>query len=117
MLVHASPEVGRGSMAPAVPVRRARRPDDPSTARVLDLQRLAGNAAVTHQLARRAPLPAGQAGNLQVQRCGPMPCNCSDDERADHAARHPEDQAEDPDPEVGRAEAPAPAVQRRPFFR
>src|SRR3954465_11732022 len=98
MLVHALPEVACGSISTTGPMHRVRVVAASPAARVLDLQRMAGNAAVAQHLARRrTALPGGGGGALQVQRCGPAPCNCSDDERADYAARHPEEQAEAPD--------------------
>jgi hypothetical protein len=54
---------------------------------VLALQSSAGNAAVTRHLAR-------PSAALSVQRCGPMPCDCSDDERAEYAAKNHEDEEE-----------------------
>ena len=61
----------------------------PSAAFLLGLQRAAGNAAVAGHVARRPTsilgLPPGSV--TELQRCGPTPCNCSDEERDDYAAR------------------------------
>ena len=54
---------------------------------ILDLQRSAGNAAVASHLADvRAGHPAPAL--LPMQRCGPTPCDCADDERAEYATTH-----------------------------
>jgi hypothetical protein len=61
---------------------------------VLALQRSAGNAAVARHLARlQRPAPHGPplapvrpSATLSVQRCGPVPCNCSEVQAAEHAA-------------------------------
>jgi len=66
---------------------------------LLGLQRTAGNAAVARHLARTAP----------VQRCGPTPCDCSPQERAEYAADHPEEAAAEPQQD----EAAARPVQRQ----
>ena len=75
-----------------------------STSMLLQLQRSAGNAAVARSLsasvARPGPMPI-------AQRCGPVPCNCSDDKRAEYDAEH--------DPGQDRADGKQPedaAVQR-----
>jgi outer membrane protein OmpA-like peptidoglycan-associated protein len=47
----------------------------------LTLQCAAGNAAVAKHLAARRPV---------VQRCGPTPCDCSAEERAEYATEHGE---------------------------
>lgn len=58
---------------------------------LLGLQRTAGNAAVTGQLdAHRTPAGSPMAF---VQRCGPTPCTCSSEERADYAEQHPNEPA------------------------
>ncbi|GIG67032.1 hypothetical protein [Phytomonospora endophytica] len=63
---------------------------------VLALQRSAGNAAVAAHLAQsrtRAPHrpPALRfTAPANVQRCGPVACDCSNEERADYNAKHPE---------------------------
>jgi hypothetical protein len=55
---------------------------------LLGLQRAAGNQAVT-RLIGYAPADRGHGTDslspnfVPLQRCGPTPCNCSDDERAD----------------------------------
>ena len=64
----------------------------PRHARGLGLQRSVGNAAVAghlggpHHQCAAAPMAF-------VQRCGPTPCNCSADERADYAQKHPDEPA------------------------
>jgi hypothetical protein len=65
--------------------------DSPPVALLMSLQRSAGNAAVAELLARR-PSTVGSLpkGAIELQRCGPTPCNCSDDERAEYAATRPE---------------------------
>jgi len=63
---------------------------------LLGLQRSAGNAAVagrlggSHHHSAAAPSVASMAF---VQRCGPTPCDCSADERADYAQQHPDEPA------------------------
>lgn len=56
----------------------------------------AGNAAIARVLApqRQVAREHRQASEPQVQRCGPVPCNCSAEERSDYAAKHPEDEHE-----------------------
>jgi hypothetical protein len=63
-----------------------RPPVHPSQAPLLLLQRAAGNAAVC-QLLESGSRPLAEA--VSVQRCGPIPCNCSSSEKleADHAGR------------------------------
>lgn len=77
---------------------------NPSMAAVLGLQRSVGNAAVAHR--------------LTVQRCGPTPCNCSDEERSGYAADHPDvadgfEQAGGSEEQVQR-QVPAPAAAVTP---
>jgi hypothetical protein len=66
---------------------------------LLGLQRSAGNAAVAgrlggpHHHSAVAPSVASVASMAFVQRCGPTPCNCSTDERADYAQQHPDEPA------------------------
>ncbi len=61
---------------------------------LLGLQRSAGNAAVAGRLA-----PPGRTVDVTaspiafVQRCGPTPCDCSAEERADYAEQHPDEPA------------------------
>lgn len=50
---------------------------------ILGLQRLAGNRAVSRAL---APLSATSRPALTLQRCGPIPCDCSQEEREQAAA-------------------------------
>ena len=54
---------------------------------LLGLQRAAGNAAVARSL---IPLPLGRRPSpaTPVQRCGPTPCDCSAEERAEYDATH-----------------------------
>ena len=68
------PPVGIGSNHPA--------------AVIMSLQRSVGNAAVARGLARRQPATAGasHAGVVEMQRCGPIPCDGSDGERAEYTA-------------------------------
>ena len=97
-------------------------PTTAAASSILALQRSAGNAAMTQILGM--PRPTGrepirgnpiqgnpiqgnpiQGNPIQgnpilgdrlpvVQRCGPTPCNCSGEERAEYAAHHPDEQAE-----------------------
>jgi hypothetical protein len=60
---------------------------------LLGLQRAVGNAAVAGQLGGPQHRPASAAPMAFVQRCGPTPCNCSADERADYAEKHPDEPA------------------------
>ena len=57
---------------------------------LLGLQRTAGNAAVAAHLG--SPTVAGSPLTF-VQRCGPTPCNCSSEERADYAEQRPDEPA------------------------
>jgi hypothetical protein len=72
-----------------------------SAAMLLGLQRSAGNAAVARQLAiqRSSAGRRGYLGALELQRCGPTPCDCSDEERADYAEKRLEEKAYEPDAE------------------
>ena len=76
-----------------------------STSMLLQLQRSAGNAAVARSLSASVARP----GLIPVvQRCGPVPCNCTNDERAEYEAEHSDsgqDHADGKQPED-------PAVQR-----
>lgn len=70
--------------APAHVARAAgHRRDGPSpgTAMAIHLQRAAGNAAVSGLLT--APRPAQRL--MAIQRCGPTPCDCPPEERAQAA--------------------------------
>lgn len=90
----------RDEPAPALPARGAparRGGPTPSAAVAIHLQRAAGNAAVSGLL--RAARPGDRL--LAVQRCGPTPCDCSPEERAEAAVGGPEHMAE---------EAPAPVA-------
>lgn len=60
---------------------------------LLGLQRSAGNAAVAGHLAAAHHLPTSGGPMAFVQRCGPTPCNCSAEERADYADKHPDEPA------------------------
>jgi len=106
MTAHHLVEPRRDSLPPA---RRQHpsRSDSNSVASLLGLQRLAGNDAVTQYLAGRRSAAPGIAFPV-VQRCGPTPCNCSGEERADYAAGHPNEQSPGHDGEdAAMAQAPA----------
>jgi len=61
-----------------------------SIVQLLALQRSAGNRAVVERLSQRPPTRDAVLTTLAaVQRCGPTPCNCSADERAEYAQAHP----------------------------
>jgi hypothetical protein len=62
---------------------------------ILRLQRLAGNRAVSRAVAEKRPPPAARRGPAPgvLQRCGPMPCDCSPAERAS-VAREPDEEGE-----------------------
>ena len=84
------------------------RGDSGPAAALLGLQRLAGNDAVTRYLAGGTPGPTVSRFAAVVQRCGPTPCNCSSEERADYAASHPGEQSQGPDADdAARPAAPA----------
>ena len=76
------------AIARAAPVRHSPVTEVvPSAALVLALQRFAGNGAVTRQLADHRHLGKYVTAPAQVvQRCGPVPCNCSAEERAEYEA-------------------------------
>ena len=57
---------------------------------LLGLQQSVGNAAVAGRLSGGAA--AGSPMSF-VQRCGPTPCNCSAQQRADYAEDHPDEPA------------------------
>ena len=83
---------------------------DPSVSLILGLQRSAGNAAVARQFGRARPSAAAKSPlAVPVQRCGPVACDCSSQERADYAEKHPEEGSADSE-----AEGPTPTspVQR-----
>lgn len=73
-----------------------RRPDEPGVGGVpgvlLGLQRSVGNAAIAGHLGG-AHFHQAASSIAFVQRCGPTPCNCSADERADYAEKHPDEPA------------------------
>lgn len=69
---------------------------------LLGLQRSVGNAAVAGQLGAPQHRPATAASMAFVQRCGPTPCNCSAEERADYAQKNPDEPAA-PDAEMAGA--------------
>jgi hypothetical protein len=113
--------VAEADWARASPRRTPRAPTvDPgrgSAAMLLNLQRSAGNAAVTRHLARqhRSVSEHGRSEALSVQRCGPTPCDCSSEERADYAEKHPLEEAKDPVQRLVITEPPSearPQVQR-----
>jgi hypothetical protein len=60
---------------------------------LLGLQRSAGNAAVAGHLGGPGPSSMAAGPMAFVQRCGPTPCNCSAEERADYAEKHPDEPA------------------------
>lgn len=62
-----------------------------SAATLLALQRSAGNAAVARQLGGRGTAKSHR-DVLELQRCGPTPCDCSEEEQAHYAAEHPDEQ-------------------------
>lgn len=129
MTMKAVPEVGRVSVAdPRLNRRHATGlRENPSAAMLIGLQRSAGNRAVARELARQRSSAVGPrpGGFPIVQRCGPNPCNCSQKERADYAATHPDEQIsgqdseEDPTPSaaVQRHAAASVTVQRHTGFR
>jgi outer membrane protein OmpA-like peptidoglycan-associated protein len=78
---------------------------------VLWLQRHAGNAA-TARLIDRVSARSSAAMQL-VQRCGPIPCNCSSEERAANEAALERETIQ----RQTASEASAPLVQRIPAFR
>lgn len=108
-------EVGR---APVTQARLRGKPvvgsrPDPLAALVLGLQRTAGNAAVARHLPMQRSSAVGRnhPGALELQRCGPTPCNCSDEEHAEYAAKHLEEDVHQQDAENPEtAQAP---LQRR----
>ncbi|WP_395727081.1 hypothetical protein [Nakamurella sp.] len=69
---------------------------------LLGLQRSVGNAAVAGHLRDAHHRATAAAPMAFVQRCGPTPCSCSADERADYAEKHP-DEAAAPDAETAGA--------------
>jgi Novel toxin 16 len=88
--MYARPVAERTRVAAAAPGSpRAGAVRNGSASYVLALQRSAGNAAVTQHLA--------------VQRCGPVPCDCS-----------PEERAEKESPSLQRAAVPGTVLQRFP---
>jgi outer membrane protein OmpA-like peptidoglycan-associated protein len=80
----------------------------PPAAALLCLQRSVGNAAVARTLARRRPA-VGAPPQTAVQRCGPTPCDCSAEERAEHTASS----ADELTPVQALNDPGAPAVQRQ----
>ena len=106
----ARPQPGAGS---------SRNPLNPVHSALLDLQQSAGNRAVAQRLATLAQRGRGRPVLLRVQRCGPTPCDCSDEERADYAARQPEAptapvEDESPTVQLSPTVQPSPKVQRTP---
>lgn len=88
-------EAGR---APATQARLRGKPavgsmPDPRAALVLGLQRTAGNAAIARYLRsqRSSAVRRSHPGALELQRCGPPLCNCSDEERGEYAPKHLEE--------------------------
>ncbi len=99
----------RGAVSdPAAPSRVASGSAlNPMHAALLDLQRSAGNHAVAQHLATLGQRGRARPVLLRVQRCGPTPCDCSEDERADYAVRHGDGAAT-------QVEDEAPTAQRLP---
>lgn len=110
-----------GGPAPASGARTTRRSPEPSAwpaktpgvitpAHLVALQRSAGNAAVGRHLAAQAlQLQGRTAGGLPtVQRCGPVPCDSCDSEKAADTAH----QAEEPGADL-ETEPASPSVQQR----
>src|SRR4051812_30704092 len=64
-----------------------------SSASVVALQRSLGNRAVAQLLAGRQPGGQRLFGTPRVQRCGPWPCDCSVEERAEEEAAPARDEA------------------------
>ena len=75
-------------------VPTAKRPIKPRVTRaklaaaLLDLQRAAGNAAVVAHLADAGTGKPAAPLLPPIQRCGPTPCDCSDEQRADYSVTH-----------------------------
>ncbi len=55
---------------------------------LLRLQRTAGNAAVASWCRSPAGAPQPQPPVIPIQRCGPVPCNCSAAEHAEYESAH-----------------------------
>ena len=85
-----------------------------SATALLRLQQSAGNAAVVMSLSATGSAPNHPA--MAVQRCGPVPCNCSAGERAAYESEHADSGAEradgTPDEDSAIQRAGTPAVQR-----
>jgi hypothetical protein len=70
---------------------RPRRPTadyNAAVAQLLALQRSAGNQAVAHHITGMHTAWSSRGRTPTVQRCGPVPCDCSSEERADYAANN-----------------------------
>lgn len=93
MTAHAVAEVSPAATERPLPRRRSS--IDSGADYILGLQRSAGNDAVARHLAGQQFAAAGHRhpGIVEVQRCGPTPCNCSSEERADFAAKNPDEQS------------------------
>jgi hypothetical protein len=59
-----------------------------AVAQLLALQRSAGNQAVARRITGLHTGWSPPAITPTVQRCGPVPCDCSPEERADYAANN-----------------------------
>jgi hypothetical protein len=79
---------------------------------VLDLQRTAGNTAVLQFLQVAAPQTYSQ---IAVQRCGPIPCDCSAEEQEEHARAHGADGHESTVQQLIVAPPVIPSLQRAPM--
>ena len=82
------PHLARPTAHPA-----ARRPAEPAgqaltPGMLLALQRAAGNSAVRRRFGPAAPAADRQSSDVVVQRCGPTPCDCSAEERAEYESEH-----------------------------
>ena len=91
-----------------------RRPAEPlgqalSPGMLLALQRTAGNSAVRRRLGQEPEATARRRpAQTAVQRCGPTPCHCSADERAEYESEH---SGSTPDRDEGETEE-ATGIQR-----
>src|SRR5664280_2592102 len=78
---------------PASAAAARRRPVDhlgtcPSPELLLSLQRTAGNAAVRSRFGHEPQVALRPVTQTAVQRCGPVPCDCSAVQRAEYESEH-----------------------------
>ena len=78
---------------PASAAAARRRPADhlgscPSPELLLSLQRTAGNAAVRSRFGHEPEVAVRPVTQPAVQRCGPVPCDCSAVQRAEYESEH-----------------------------